>query len=63
LWGKKHKSLLKKQHDDVQGRTNKSIFLSQKVSNKQGIEESELLPLQLGFVLFAVRKWREPLQF
>jgi hypothetical protein len=53
LWGKKHKSLLKKQqqqHDDVQ--TNKSIFLSQKVSNKQGIEESELLPLQLGFVLF-----------
>jgi hypothetical protein len=64
LWGKKHKSLFKKQqHDDVQGTTNKSIFLSQKASNKQGIEESELLPLQLGFVLFAVRKWREPLQF
>jgi hypothetical protein len=39
LWGKKHKSLFKKQqHDDVQGTTNKSIFLSQKASNKQGIE-------------------------
>jgi hypothetical protein len=30
LWGKKHESSLKKQQQhDVQGRTNKSIFLSQ----------------------------------